>query len=136
MVLNLDYFISVYKFRNRRVKNIPIQNLQNRVVYRKLRVVRLMVLFRYFVQIQEIRFRANNHLQVRSMPSTLVQWSEAVLNNAHVYFAMLELDMRSAQNTLRFKRALQSEELPVEKLRYPVLITDAPTPSSSEGFGL
>ncbi|AXI45714.1 pilus assembly protein CpaE [Sulfitobacter sp. SK012] len=52
------------------------------------------------------------------MPSTLVQWSETVLNQAHVYFAMLELDMRSAQNTLRFKRALQSEELPVEKLRY------------------
>ncbi|KIN60270.1 ATPase [Sulfitobacter noctilucae] len=52
------------------------------------------------------------------MPSTLVQWSEAVLNKAHIYFAMLELDMRSAQNTLRFKRALQSEELPVEKLRY------------------
>ncbi len=52
------------------------------------------------------------------MPSTLVQWSETVLSNAHVYFAMLELDMRCAQNTLRFKRALQSEELPVEKLRY------------------
>ncbi|MGJ8617194.1 MAG: AAA family ATPase [Sulfitobacter sp.] len=55
---------------------------------------------------------------VVDMPSTLVQWSETVLNNAHVYFAMLELDMRSAQNTLRFKRALQSEDLPVEKLRY------------------
>ena len=52
------------------------------------------------------------------MPSTLVQWSEAVLNTSHVYFATLELDMRSAQNTLRFKRALQSEELPLEKLRY------------------
>ena len=52
------------------------------------------------------------------MPSTLVQWTEAVLSNAHVYFAMLELDMRCAQNALRFKRALQSEELPVEKLRY------------------
>lgn len=52
------------------------------------------------------------------MPSTLVQWSEIVLTTAHVYFATLELDMRSAQNTLRFKRALQSEDLPVEKLRY------------------
>ena len=52
------------------------------------------------------------------MPSTLVQWSETVLNMAHIYFAMVELDMRSAQNTLRFKRALQAEELPVEKLRY------------------
>lgn len=55
---------------------------------------------------------------VVDMPSTLVQWSETVLTAAHIYFATLELDMRSAQNTLRFKRALQSEELPVEKLRY------------------
>lgn len=55
---------------------------------------------------------------VIDMPSTLVQWSEAVLTSAHIYFAMLELDMRSAQNTLRFKRALQSEELPIEKVRY------------------
>ena len=52
------------------------------------------------------------------MPSTLVQWSETVLTSAHIYFAMLELDTRSAQNTLRFKRALQSEELPIEKVRY------------------
>ena len=55
---------------------------------------------------------------VIDMPSTLVQWSERVLSAAHIYFAMFELDMRSAQNMLRFKRALQSEELPVEKLRY------------------
>lgn len=55
---------------------------------------------------------------VVDMPSTLVQWSEAVLNAAHVYFTLVELDMRSAQNTLRFKRALQAEELPVEKLRF------------------
>ncbi len=55
---------------------------------------------------------------VIDMPSTLVQWSEVVLTTAHIYFATLELDMRSAQNTLRFKRALQSEDLPIEKLRY------------------
>lgn len=55
---------------------------------------------------------------VIDMPSTLVQWTETVLQAAHIYFATIELDMRSAQNTLRFKRALQSEELPVEKLRY------------------
>lgn len=55
---------------------------------------------------------------VIDMPSTLVSWSEAVLSAAHVYFATVELDMRCAQNTLRFKRALQAEELPVEKLRY------------------
>ncbi len=55
---------------------------------------------------------------VIDMPSTIVQWSEAVLHAAHLYFVTLELDMRSAQNTLRFKGALQAEELPLEKLRY------------------
>ncbi|MBE0453814.1 MAG: pilus assembly protein CpaE [Roseovarius sp.] len=55
---------------------------------------------------------------VIDMPTTLVQWTEAVLNACQIYFATLELDMRSAQNCLRLKRALQSEELPVEKLRF------------------
>ena len=62
--------------------------------------------------------RAHFDYVVIDMPSTLVQWTETVLTAAHLYFTTLEIDMRSAQNTLRFKRALQSEELPVEKLRY------------------
>ncbi|WP_223421791.1 AAA family ATPase [Tateyamaria pelophila] len=62
--------------------------------------------------------RAHFDYVVIDMPSTLVQWTETVLASAHLYFTTLELDMRSAQNTLRFKRALQSEDLPVEKLRY------------------
>ena len=52
------------------------------------------------------------------MPSTLVQWTETVLTAAHVYLALIELDMRSAQNALRLKRALQSEDLPFGKLRF------------------
>ncbi len=52
------------------------------------------------------------------MPTTLVQWTETVLGEAHVYFAPLQLDMRSAQNTLRMVRALKAEDLPHEKLRY------------------
>lgn len=55
---------------------------------------------------------------VIDMPSTFVTWTETVLNAAHVYFGMLELDMRSAQNTLRVLRALKGEDLPFEKLRY------------------
>lgn len=55
---------------------------------------------------------------VIDMPSTLVQWTDTVLNEAHVYFALVELDMRSAQNTLRLIRALKSEDLPYEKLRF------------------
>ncbi|MEL6571983.1 MAG: AAA family ATPase [Pseudomonadota bacterium] len=52
------------------------------------------------------------------MPSTMVEWSQTVLEAAHVYFAMIELDMRSAQNTLRIKRAMQAEDLPFEKIRF------------------
>lgn len=62
--------------------------------------------------------RTNFDYVVIDMPSTVVQWTETVLSAAHVYFAPLELDMRSAQNALRMIRALKSEELPFEKLRY------------------
>lgn len=62
--------------------------------------------------------RAHFDYVVVDMPKTLVQWSETVLQAAHVYFAMIELDMRSAQNALRMKRALQSEDLPFNKLRF------------------
>jgi pilus assembly protein CpaE len=62
--------------------------------------------------------RTNFDYVVIDMPSSVVQWTETVLSAAHVYFAMMELDMRSAQNALRLIRALKGEELPVEKLRY------------------
>ncbi len=62
--------------------------------------------------------RTNFDYVVIDMPSTVVSWTETVLHASHVFFAMLELDMRSAQNTLRFVRALKAEELPYEKLRY------------------
>lgn len=52
------------------------------------------------------------------MPGVIVQWTEAVLGAADVYFAILLLDMRSAQNTLRLIRALSAEDLSTEKLRF------------------
>ncbi len=64
------------------------------------------------------RARENFDFVVIDMPGTVVQWTEAVLHKAHVYFSLLELDMRSAQNAQRMLRALKSEELPFEKLRY------------------
>ncbi len=48
------------------------------------------------------------------MPHTLVMWTETVLNRADVYFATMEMDMRSAQNAMRFLRALREEGLPAE----------------------
>jgi pilus assembly protein CpaE len=70
--------------------------------------------------IERVIEMARSHFDyvVVDMPSTLVSWSETILQAAHVYFATLELDMRSAQNALRMKRALQSEDLPFNKLRF------------------
>jgi len=62
--------------------------------------------------------RTNFDYVVIDMPHNVVMWTETVLNAAHVYFGMTELDMRSAQNTLRLIRALKGEELPFNKLRY------------------
>lgn len=62
--------------------------------------------------------RANFDVVVIDMPKTLVSWTETVLSSAHVYFALMELDMRSAQNALRFMRLLKSEDLPYERLRF------------------
>jgi len=70
--------------------------------------------------VQRVIDLARSHFDyvVIDMPKTLVMWSETVLQAAHVYFATMELDMRSAQNALRMKRALQSEDLPFNKLRF------------------
>ncbi|SOC16255.1 AAA family ATPase [Rhodobacter maris] len=62
--------------------------------------------------------RAQFDFVVIDMPTTVVSWTETVLNQAHLYFALIELDMRSAQNTLRMLRALKAENLPAEKLRF------------------
>ena len=55
---------------------------------------------------------------VIDMPPSLVQWSEVVLDRSDVYFSLLELDMRSAQNVLRLRRALEQENLPFDKIRF------------------
>lgn len=52
------------------------------------------------------------------LPLALVSWSEVVLEQAHLYFGLVELDMRSAQNTLRFMRTLKAEDLPFEKVQF------------------
>lgn len=62
--------------------------------------------------------QANFDFVVVDMPSTIMGWTETVLSRAHVYFALMELDLRSAQNVLRLVRGLKAEGLPLEKLRY------------------
>lgn len=55
---------------------------------------------------------------VIDMPRTIVGWTEAVITRADIYFTLMELDLRSAQNVLRLVRALKAEHLPHDKLRY------------------
>lgn len=62
--------------------------------------------------------QSNFDFVIVDMPRTIVSWTETVLTRAHVYFALMELDLRSAQNVLRLTRALKAEGLPHEKLRY------------------
>ena len=52
------------------------------------------------------------------MPRTLVAWTETILINADIYYPVVQLDMRSAQNSLRFLKALKAEDLPIEKLNF------------------
>lgn len=52
------------------------------------------------------------------LPSAMVNWSADVLQMSEIYFAVMNLDMRSAQNLMRFVRALKAEELPEEKLQF------------------
>lgn len=58
------------------------------------------------------------------MPSTIVNWTENVLTASEFYFAPIELDLRSAQNIIRLRTTLRSEELPYEKFRF--LLNRAP----------
>lgn len=67
------------------------------------------------------------------MPHTLVMWTETVLNRADVYFATMELDMRSAQNAMRFIKAMRSEGLPIEKLNF--VLNRAPGLTDLNGKG-
>ena len=52
------------------------------------------------------------------MPKTVVMWTETVLARCEMFFATLELDLRSAQNAMRFIKTCRSEELPLEKVHY------------------
>lgn len=62
--------------------------------------------------------RTNFDYVVVDMPRTVTQWTGTMLEWAHLYFAVVALDLRSAENALRLSRAVQAEELPHGKLRW------------------
>ncbi|MFV0472711.1 MAG: CpaE family protein [Pikeienuella sp.] len=60
--------------------------------------------------------RANYDFIFIDLPQALTHWSDLVLTEAETLFAIMETDMRSAQNMLRFLRAVKAEDLPIEKI--------------------
>lgn len=52
------------------------------------------------------------------LPRTVVHWTETALEMSDLYFTLLELDLRSAQNTLRMIRALKADGISMQKHRF------------------
>jgi len=62
--------------------------------------------------------QASYDFVIIDMPQALVHWFDQVLRMSETFFAVMEVDMRSAQNCLRFLRALKAEDLPFEKVQF------------------
>ena len=52
------------------------------------------------------------------MPQALMNWSEQVYSASDTFFALMEIDMRSAQNMFRFLRTLKAEDMSLDKIRF------------------
>jgi pilus assembly protein CpaE len=55
---------------------------------------------------------------VIDMPQALMNWSEKVYAASDDFYAVMEIDMRSAQNMFRFLRTLKAEDMNLDKLRF------------------
>lgn len=62
--------------------------------------------------------RAEHDLVVIDMPAAVVSWTETVLQEADAYLALMEMDLRSAQNALRLMSAMEAEKLASHKVSY------------------
>ena len=52
------------------------------------------------------------------LPQALMNWSEQVYEASDVFFVLMEIDMRSAQNVFRFLRTLKAEDMTLDRIRF------------------
>jgi len=78
-------------------------------------------------------FARNYDFVIVDLPKNMVSWTETVLKKSQLFFTLLELDMRSAQNALRFLRVLKSDDLPYEKVQF--VLNRAPKVTDLTGRG-
>lgn len=55
---------------------------------------------------------------VIDMPRTIQDWTETVITRADRFMTVLQVDVASAQNVLRLRRALQAEGIPTDSLHF------------------
>ncbi|MEM0987801.1 MAG: P-loop NTPase [Pseudomonadota bacterium] len=55
---------------------------------------------------------------VIDMPQSLMNWSEQVYTASDIFYALMEVDMRSAQNMFRFLRTLKAEDMALDKIQF------------------
>lgn len=65
------------------------------------------------------------------MPATVTGWTDAVFKLCDLYFVVCGLEVRSAQNALRFQKLLQAEGLATEKLSF--VLNRAPSRMGGRG---
>ena len=54
---------------------------------------------------------------VIDLPQALMNWSEQVYEASDVFYALMEIDMRSAQNVFRFLRTLKAEDMTLDRIK-------------------
>lgn len=52
------------------------------------------------------------------LPQALMNWSEQVYEASDVFYALMEVDMRSAQNVFRFLRTLKAEDMALDRIQF------------------
>ncbi|MEM7488679.1 MAG: pilus assembly protein CpaE, partial [Pseudomonadota bacterium] len=62
--------------------------------------------------------RSTFDIVIVDMPGTLTSWTDTVLTEADMFYLVCELEVRSAQNALRFQKLLQAEGIPSNSLAY------------------
>ena len=70
---------------------------------------------------------------VIDMPGALMNWSEPVYSASEKFVAVMETDMRSAQNMFRFLRTLKSEGMDLSKLEFILNRSPGMTDLSGKG---
>jgi len=55
---------------------------------------------------------------VVDLPVALLSFSDRLLENAHIFFNVMQLDMRNAQNAARFLRAAEAEGMAIDRIEH------------------